>query len=1139
MRYLFSLALLLGSIQLSVCQVTTVEYFLDQDPGFGKATSVSITAGTDISKNFIVPINTLGEGFHTLFIRAKDAQDHWSLTGRHTFIIAPAKATNVSAVEYFIDTDPGFGKGTAVPFTVGSNISTDVIIPLTNVAAGYHVLHVRSKDDLGQWSLTTRYTFYVYATAGTAVTGVEYFIDTDPGFGNGTALPAVNSADASIQATIPLTDVSYGFHTLSVRARDNQGRWSLTTHKVFYVDNAPSAATITALEYYFNTDNTISPTYTYTNPEPAAAVDLDFTANLSELEPNKEYTMNIRAVSSNGQKSQWYSKKVKVCDGAVSQAAFEFNTLGTEVSLIDSSSGATKYVWDFGDGKTDSVSNPVHQYATGGLYQVKQAVSNYCNSDTLVRVVQVLSLQNISPNKGGNTGTVTVTIAGGGFTDKMQVKLVRGNKEITGTNVIAREKGKVVYATFDLVNQELGTWDVVINSPANSGTLSNAFTVEQGTATNLGLQVAGQTAIRLGREQQFSLVITNNNNIDAKAVPVWLSVPNKATIVFSDPLFRPAESSFDYGTIPLYITVDTVFSQPLGYKTDIYPLVISRIPANASYEVKFKMTITENINLAQINAWAFKPVINSPPRDNFVNCLVNSIQDQIKTALDPTCITKLTNYLKILEENPCLTPQKWETEGVSGEVVTYCQEVGGAFGSQVAYIKQMITNWGIDCLKDKIITIGAKKIIDKTIKDYTERIVQKGIFFGGKVVYDVNDDCNTNNDFLSKLENAFRVVVSKDPNEKRGPKGHNDQNYNRGITPFNYTVYFENVDTATAAAQEVMIIDTLDKTKFDLSTFTLKSFGFGGKVNKAIPRDLQAYSTNTLLQRTGKTDMLVRTDATLDTATGILHWRFLSLDASTRELVSDPLDGFLPPNKTNHEGEGFISYSVQPKKSLAQGTVIKNNASIVFDVNEAIITNEHVNTIDKVAPESKVSYLPPQTTDTTFTVSWSGTDNGAGIRSYDVYYATNNGSFSLWLLDVATTSSSFTGKKDSLYKFYCIAKDYAGNEEAGKTTGEASILVVGKVTAVGDPQNDGFYFRQNYPNPAITDTWIEFGLPVAQQVTINIRDIQGKLLGTVTNKLFTAGVHKLNYRVSNLPGGLYILEFDSKRYKRSIKLMKQ
>jgi hypothetical protein len=65
----------------------------------------------------------------------------------------------------------------------------------------------------------------------------------------------------------------------------------------------------------------------------------------------------------------------------------------------------------------------------------------------------------------------------------------------------------------------------------------------------------------------------------------------------------------------------------------------------------------------------------------------------------------------------------------------------------------------------------------------------------------------------------------------------------------------------------------------------------------------------------------------------------------------DPLAGFLPPNDDSGRGEGHVSFSIRPRADLLDGTVISNQANIVFDHNAPIATNIVTNTIDARPPE--------------------------------------------------------------------------------------------------------------------------------------------------------------------------------------------
>lgn len=63
------------------------------------------------------------------------------------------------------------------------------------------------------------------------------------------------------------------------------------------------------------------------------------------------------------------------------------------VNITDKSFNALSYRWDFGDGNTDTVANPVHTYTQAGKYTITLAISNpnSCNlSDSFTRTVEVL-----------------------------------------------------------------------------------------------------------------------------------------------------------------------------------------------------------------------------------------------------------------------------------------------------------------------------------------------------------------------------------------------------------------------------------------------------------------------------------------------------------------------------------------------------------------------------------------------------------------------------------------------------------------------------------------------------------------------------------------------------------------------------
>ncbi|MBO9565378.1 MAG: T9SS type A sorting domain-containing protein [Niastella sp.] len=231
--------------------IVKAEYFFDNDPGYGNGTAIPLTPDTQLA-NLTRPLQLngsgLNNGIHYFYLRTQDANGNWSLTNTALFdnMVVPtypvaATLPNLVAAEYFIDNDPGPGNGTPVALpTATSADGWHVLVNLTGLPPSVHRLFIRTRDANGRWSLANYALFdntavIPYPAAPTpapAIGTVEYYIDTDPGFGNGQAIDVVAAADISnFTFGIPLTTVSQGAHTIFLRSRQNP--WSISAYADF------------------------------------------------------------------------------------------------------------------------------------------------------------------------------------------------------------------------------------------------------------------------------------------------------------------------------------------------------------------------------------------------------------------------------------------------------------------------------------------------------------------------------------------------------------------------------------------------------------------------------------------------------------------------------------------------------------------------------------------------------------------------------------------------------------------------------------------------------------------------------------------------------------------------------------------
>lgn len=165
--------------------------------------------------------------------------------------------TNITDIEYFFNEDPGVGNATNLEVTNAASLDENLNIPISSLNSGIHILHVRCKNEANQWSFYSRQPFYIsnFSSAlNNTITEAEYFIDTDPGIGNATALSIAPNSNLDTSFAIPLNSVSVGLHILHIRVKNNLNQWGLYARQVFYKSPQILGNTILEAEYFIDED---------------------------------------------------------------------------------------------------------------------------------------------------------------------------------------------------------------------------------------------------------------------------------------------------------------------------------------------------------------------------------------------------------------------------------------------------------------------------------------------------------------------------------------------------------------------------------------------------------------------------------------------------------------------------------------------------------------------------------------------------------------------------------------------------------------------------------------------------------------------------------------------------------------------
>ncbi|MCK7528671.1 MAG: T9SS type A sorting domain-containing protein [Ignavibacteriales bacterium] len=84
---------------------------------------------------------------------------------------------------------------------------------------------------------------------------------------------------------------------------------------------------------------------------------------------------------------------------------------------------------------------------------------------------------------------------------------------------------------------------------------------------------------------------------------------------------------------------------------------------------------------------------------------------------------------------------------------------------------------------------------------------------------------------------------------------------------------------------------------------------------------------------------------------------------------------------------------------------------------------------------------------------------------------------------------------------------------------------------------DEFSLDQNYPNPFNPTTTIRFSLPKQTQLKINLYNMLGELVDTITEGIYETGNYKVTFNASSLPSGSMRYKIESSDFIQTKKMV--
>lgn len=1002
-----------------------------------------------------------------------------------------SQPAQINAWQYWFNDDYAGRITTGISPVTNFQLSTGISV--ASLKSGINILHIRFRDNNGRWSTPSGHFF---SKSGPTITRYEYWFNHNYA-GRITINPSAVDTLKLITA-LPTTSLGGGLNLLNIRYRDASGLWSpIESHRFWR-----AGPTLTHFEYWFDNKTQSKVTGSMAG------------------EPTEEWVQSIMLNSSIGfdylnvrfrdASKNWSS--IVPLKTPVPKSDFFAMVDRNFVTFNNTSSLGKTFIWRFGDGTQSTQVNPSKTYIQPGEYFARLVARNIAGADSLQQQITIQGIASVVPDKAGDNGVATLTVNGGGLTPATKVTLTRiGFPDIVADTNYIVSPGKL-NARFNLSGKALGAYKVVVKVPQLPPMeASNAFTIEAGKANEFWAEVSGRDVVLVNRWQTFTVNYGNLGNNDLCVAPLWLlvsDIPGLEIEFLSKQIGLPSQTNPLWqaiaDSVKPWFPIDSLGKVP--FRARVYPIFIPRIQASetGSFTVRIKSPQNYRI-MSWVNPdWytdtkhsaAFRSCVMWAQAAALANGLVSIINTQIPGA---GCVGSISLTLMNFGMS----------ENTMGSVV------------------YALTRAAIDCVWD----VGQNIPIIKAYALTKEILSLAANIYDG---YGVHADCKLKFP-PDKLKDSPKIVVNSfDPNEIVGPSGYAALNYNLDNIAYPYIIYFENLKTATAPAQEVFIYDTLDLTKYDASSFYFGNIGFGNRI-VYIESGLKQFTKDIDL-RPSK-NIILRINARFDTQTGVAQWSFASLDPITMGLTEDPFGGFLPPNVSSPEGEGYVSFTSKLKPNLPHATVISNKATIIFDLNAPINTNTWVNAIDRVPPVSRVNALPAQTTQTSFMVNWSGTDQHSGVRSYSVFVSKNGAAPEMWLIDTQKKQDLFNGiAVGNTYRFYSLATDSIGNKEVFSGSYHTSTTILPSST--DDKQGIVDYFRV-YPNPARDQITVDLQITKQVEVKLIIKDVFGRQLLQQKYSATAGNVHQFLIDVSKFEKGPYICVLETPEGSVARKIMIQ
>ncbi|MFT5384031.1 MAG: PKD repeat protein, partial [Saprospiraceae bacterium] len=212
------------------------------------------------------------------------------------------------------------------------------------------------------------------------------------------------------------------------------------------------------------------------------------------------YTVTLTAMNSAGSNTSTQVDYIVV--NTIPAAGFTANTNGTITNFTNTSTNATSYSWDFGDGGSSAETNPEHDFQTDGVYTVELTASNECGSITNTETVTIVTAPTAAFSADVTNGCASLTVQ---FNDLSSSNTTSWSWTFEGGNP-ATSSAQNPQVTFDAAGSYMVTLEVSNPAGSNEVIEMNYIVVNDVPDANFTVSSSGQNF-------EFTNTSTNSTSV--------------------------------------------------------------------------------------------------------------------------------------------------------------------------------------------------------------------------------------------------------------------------------------------------------------------------------------------------------------------------------------------------------------------------------------------------------------------------------------------------------------------------------------------------------------------------------------------------------------------------------------------------